>query len=303
MTDEIILCSSWVNHPETLTLHRDLWIAAFPGEKVRYVVYIDAKEGRDLSNFYNASMRSQLINVCKENNIEYTLVNEELHYTRNKVIPNCRNSCTNTPSASDVLVCHLAWNDLVLNMPTTQRIGLIQPDIFPYRKVYWESLTRGTEFYYKPKNEGAFNFAWNGLCFFTMYSWDYFLKSSVDFQDGFQECGIFTDSGGGLWKLMEILEGKRKFGFNLKNSLQWSSEDECPDLPFWVMEHLQTDPRNEPVAGDVVLYFSEIMDERFLHLRAGCNWDAAGKDIHDKRYSNFMKYLSIAIEDGSVFLE
>jgi hypothetical protein len=231
------------------------------------------------------------------------LVNEELHYTRNKVIPNCRNSCTNTPSARDVLVCHIAWNDLVLNTPTTQRIGLIQPDIFPYRKFLWKSLTRGTEFYYKPKNEGAFNFAWNGLCFFTMYSWDYFLKSIVDFQDGFQDCGIFTDSGGGLWKLMEALGSSRKFAFRLKSSLQWSSEDEHPEMPFWVMEHIRNDPRNEPVAGDVVLYFSEIMDGRFLHLRAGCNWDGAGKAIHDKRYSNFLKYLSDAIEDDTVFLD
>jgi len=303
MTDEIVLFSSWVNHPETLKVHRDLWVAAFPEEKVRYVVYIDAKEFRDHSNFNNASTRSELIRVCKDNNIEYYLVRDDLHYSRHTVIPNCLEKDTNTPSARDVLVCHLAWNDLVLNTPTTQRIGLIQPDLFPYRKLDWKSVTRGSEFYYRPRSVMGFNYAWNGLCFFTMYSWDYFLKSIVDFQDGFQRPGIFADSGGGLWKLMETLQGERKFAFNLKNSLQWSSEDECSDMPFWVMEHLRTDPRNEYVASGVMLYFSEIMDERFLHLRAGCNWDAIGKAIHDKRYSNFLKYLNAAIEDNTVFLE
>ena len=303
MTDEIILFSSWVNHPETLKIHRDLWLAAFPGEKVRYIVYIDAKEFRDHSNFNNTSVRSELINECKENNIDYVLVNEELHYTRNKVIPNCRNNCTNTPSARDVLVCHLAWNNLVLNMPTTKRIGFIQPDLFPYKKFIWKSLTRSSEFYYRPRYEKGFNYAWNGLCFFTMYNWDYFLKSIVDFQDGFQDCGIFTDSGGGLSKLMEALGSSRTFAFSLKDSLQWSSEDTHPEMPFWVMEHLRTDPRNEHLASGVMLYFSEIMDERFLHLRAGCNWDAIGKAIHDKRYSNFLKHLNAAIEDNTVFLE
>jgi hypothetical protein len=302
MTDEIILVSSWVNHPETLKLHRDLWVAAFPEEKVRYVVYIDAKDFRDPSNFNNASMRTNLINECKDNNIEYNLVREDLHYSRHTVIPNCKDKDANTPSARDVLVCHLAWNELVLNMPTTQRIGFIQPDLFPYRKIIWKSLTRDSEFYYKAQVRDDLTYAWNGLCFFTMYTWDYFLKSIVDFQDGFQK-GVFTDSGGGLWKLLDALDKSKRFAWTGQNSLQWSSEDEHPEMPFWVMEYIRNDPRNESVAGDVVLYFSEIMDGRFLHLRAGCNWDGVGKDIHDKRYSTFLKHLNAAIEDDTVFLD
>ena len=68
------------------------------------------------------------------------------------------------------------------------------------------------------------------------------------------------------------------------------------------MEHLRLDPRNRVESDGAVSYYSEIQDGRFLHLRAGCNWDGIGKDIHEKRYANFMSLLNEAIDDGSAFL-
>jgi len=299
--EPIILISSWVNHPETLKVHRDLWIQAFPGETVNYIVYIDAKDYADESNFYDGTMRDKLMNECMRLGIQYYLVPEHYHDNRSLIIPHCQINQERSASARDVLVCHMAWRDHVLNNQNVNRVGLIQPDIFPYRKLDWQSLTRGADFYYKPQQRDTLTYAWNGLCFFTMNTWSQDLKEKVDFQHGLQK-NIFTDSGGGLWKLMEVLTDGRKYGWTGQNSLQWSSSDQCPDLPFWVMEHLKADPRNRVESDGTILYYSEIQDDRFLHLRAGCNWDRIGKEIHEKRYANFMSLLNAAIDDGSVFL-
>ena len=51
MSDTITVISTWINHPDVLKIHRDLWVQAFPGETVRYVAYIDAKDEEDFTNF------------------------------------------------------------------------------------------------------------------------------------------------------------------------------------------------------------------------------------------------------------
>jgi hypothetical protein len=299
--EPIILISSWVNHPETLKAHRDLWIQAFPDETVNYIVYIDAKDYPDESNLYDGTMRDKLLNECMRLGIQYYLVPEGLHKDRRSLMPNAAQHYQMTASTRDAVVCQMAWRDQVLLNTSVNRVGLIQPDIFPYRKLDWISLTRGAEFYYKPQQRDSLKYAWNGLCFFTMDTWSQIMKELIDFQDGFHR-GIFTDSGGGLWKILEVLSDNNKYGWTGQNSLQWSSRDPCPDLPFWIMEHLKSDPRNRVESDGAVSYYSEIQDDRFLHLRAGCNWDGVGKEIHEKRYANFMSLLNEAIDDGSVFL-
>ena len=301
MSDEIVLVSSWVNHPEMLKLHRDLWLEAFPGESVRYIVYIDAKDYPDPSNFDDPSMRLKLIEACIEYGIEFHLVPEEFHRNRGLVIPNCLVLSCNTPSARDVVVCHMAWRDQVIHNPHVNRIGLIQPDIFPYRRVNWNDITRGSEFYYKPQQRDTLSYAWNGLCLFSIDTWSQIMKELVDFQDGIQK-GIFTDSGGGLYKLMESLPENKKHAWVGYSSFELTSRSQFPELPYWIMEHLQSDPRNKVEADGTLLYYSEIQDNWCFHLRAGCNWDGAGKEIHDKRYSNLLRLLKDALDHNRAFL-
>ena len=301
MPGEIVLVSSWVNHPEMMKLHRDLWVQAFLGESVRYIVYIDAKDYPDQSNLNDPSIRMKLINECVEHNIEFHLVAEEFHRNRGLIIPICHVISDNKPSARDVLVCHMAWRDQVLQNPNVKRIGLIQPDIFPYRRVNWNDITRGSEFYYKPQQRNTLSYAWNGLCLFSIETWTQTMKELVDFQDGFQK-GIFTDSGGGLWKLMETLPKAKQHGWSGYSSYELTSRSGTPDLPYWIMEHLRADPRNKVDADGFILYYSELQDNWCFHLRAGCNWDGAGKEIHDARYSNLLRFLKDALDDDSAFL-
>ena len=301
----ITIISTWVNHPDVLKIHRDLWLQAFPGETVRYVAYIDAKDHGDFSNFGDTTVKAQLIQVSKDNSIEYVTVPQELHEQRNRVFNNCQHMSEQNPSGRDALVCQYAWNKEVINGVAT-RVVLVQSDIFPYKTFTWDSITRGAEFYYKPQDRTndsvRIDYAWEGLCLFNVESWSSKLKECVDFQHGFQK-GVYTDTGGGLWKLLEALPKSNKFGWVGHNSLQWCTNDTAPLLPFWIMEHLRIDPRNKVDTDGTVWYYSEIQDERCFHLRAGGNWDEAGKQVHDTRYSNFVRLLTDAINDGTVFLE
>ena len=300
----ITLVSTWINHPEVLKAHRDLWIHAFKDEVVRYVAYIDAKDFGDFSNFGDSSIKDQLIQVCNDNSIEYVVVPQEYHRQRSRVFSNCQLESDQNPSGRNAVVCQYAWNIEVLE-GGAQRLALIQSDIFPYRRFTWSSISRSTDFYYKPQvrsdNGKRLNYAWEGLCLFNMGTWSNEIKRLVDFQHGTFK-GVYTDTGGGLYKILEVLPDYRRFGWGGQDSLQWSSDTMSADVPYWIRQHLDTDPRNQTRNG-VITYFSELQDDRCFHLRAGGNWDNVGKQIHDERYSRFVSLLNEAINDGTVFLD
>ena len=301
----ITIVATWINHPEVLKAHRDLWVSAFPGHDVQYIAYIDAKNHGDFSNFNNASMKHQLVDVCVKNTIEFLIVPQELHEHRSQVFWHGCIDSDQGPSGRNALVCQYAWNKEVLK-GKAERLVLVQSDIFPYRKFNWNDMMMGRDFYYKPQTRTNGNlrvdYAWEGLCLFDVSSWSADLKSLVDFECGMQK-GVHTDTGGGLWKILEVLPEHKKVGWTGQNSLQWTSNDTCPELPYWIMEHLRTDPRNTVNSDGTITYYSEIQDNKCFHLRAGGNWDNAGKEIHDTRYSNFLKLLQDAIRDGTVFLD
>jgi hypothetical protein len=300
----ITVVSTWVNHPEVIALHRDLWTKAFSGESIRYVAYIDAKDYGDFSNFGDASMKEQLIKACVDSSIEYLLVPQEYHMQRHKVFETCNASVDNCPSARDALVCQYIWNREVLN-GSVNRLVLVQSDIFPYRTFTWNSILRGADFYYRPQvrsvNGESLHYAWEGLCFFDTSRWPDARKDIVDFEYGFQK-GIFTDTGGGLWRVLEVLKPEQKRPFLDLHSGRWSISDAPTDLPFWITEHIINDPRNTIKEDGTTLFYSEIFDNSFFHLRAGGNWDNAGKEIHDVRYSRFLDLISHAMNDQTVFI-
>jgi len=298
----ITIVSTWVNHPEVLKIHRDLWSAAF-NESVRYVAYIDAKEYADFSNFGDTTMRQQLVQACINNSIEYVLVPEEYHVQRDRVFLNCKILADQTPSGRNSLVCQYVWKKEVLEGSVDQLV-LVQSDIFPYRRFTWNSIMRGADFYYRPQqrtdNGITVHYAWEGLCFFDTRTWTLDRKRLVSFEYAFQN-SVFTDTGGGLWVLLNCLEENQKFGFQEFDSNRWSS-DMTLDLPYWVEQQLLIDPRNRIDESGTAWYYSELFDQTFFHLRAGGNWDCVGKEMHDIRYSNFTRLLTDAIDDGTVFI-
>ena len=122
----ITIVGTWINHPEVLKIHRDLWVNAFLGENVRYVAYIDAKDHGDFSNFNDTSVKEQLIRVCEENAIEYLIVPQDCHKKRTNVFTNCQLESDQSPSGRNALVCQYAWNTEVLERGV-KRFALVFP--------------------------------------------------------------------------------------------------------------------------------------------------------------------------------
>jgi len=299
----ITIVSTWVNHPEVLLIHRAMWVKAFSGEPVNYIIYIDAKEYPDPSNFGDVTMKQQLIQICIENSIEYIIVPQEYHVQRGKVFLSCTVQSDISPSASDALVCQYMWNQQVLEKGVT-RFLIVQTDLFPYRTFTWDSITRGAEFCYRPqqRTDGiTLHYAWNGLCVFDMRRWPDAKKQIVNFDYGFHK-GVFADAGAGTYYILDHLDPEQKFEFKELNSHRWSSKDAPINLPDWITEHLNTDVRNKISEDGTVLYYSEIFDNAFFHLRAGCNWDNVGRDLHDARYSRFISLISHAMNNQAVFI-
>lgn len=300
MSNTITLLSGWVNHPELLEYHREIWIKAFEGEVVRYVVYIDAAEHPTETNFFSKGMREALVKECERLGIEYRCIPEACHHMRTLIIPFPTADVLLDSSSRDSIVCQLMWQREVLENPTCKRIVFLQPDIFPYKKLQWNEITRGRSFYYKPQERNQLHYAWNGLCFFNLEGWSRPLKKLVNF-DGYYQLSIKTDSGGGLWRLLRALPDSEKFEWSGLNSQQWTTEMIPPTVPEWVRKQTLNDPRNTQAKDGKILCYSEIQDNTFYHLRAGCNWDHVGREIHEKRYAQFRQFLGQAIQTGDLF--
>lgn len=298
--DRIVVASWWVNHPEMLELHRAVWEDAFVGDQVRYIVYIDTPIKPCDANFGDSGLRQKIIDECRRLQIEYYEVPPDLHLNRRAVIPQTViPSDDTTASARDCVVTHYAWIKHMLE-EGVERYVMTQPDIFPYKRVSWNQITGGRAFFYKPQDRSGLQYAWNGLCCINRNKWSEVLLRMINFDWGFHN-GIFTDSGGGTWRLVQMLDEDEKLEWSGLNSLHWGSHSKVPEFPYWVVEHLKSDPRNEMRDGKEY-YYSEIQHDWCIHLRAGCNWDGVGGDVHAKRYSNFRRLLQEAIQDNSVFI-
>jgi hypothetical protein len=243
-------------------------------------------------------MREQLVQVCEEHSIEYRIVDQWLHRMRSTLFPVCYSFQDKCPSARNAVVCQLAWNE---QSQQNTRLVFVQSDIFPYQKRPWKSILGDATFYYKPQQRDSLSYAWEGLCLFDTKDWSQERKALVNFEYGAFRGG-FGDTGAGLCDLLDALPEIEKKGWSGLNSGAWSFEIERPNLPFWIVEHLNSDPRNTKDESGKILFFSEIQDDWCFHLRAGGNWDEVGREVHEARYGKFLKLLREANEDQSIFL-
>ena len=268
---------------------------------MRYVAYIDANNTPSIGNMFQTNMRTILIEKCKENKIEYAEVPLEAHSTRERVFPGTDKKADISSSARNSIVCQLAWNQEVINKPYLTRFIFVQQDVFPFKKHTWESLLSNKQLYYRPQNrtnaKGSVDYAWEGLCAFDVGSWDTRCKQLVSFEMGFHN-HVYTDTGGGLWVILKIIDQKLQKAYISHNSKSWNKLSVDTKIPEWILSFCEEDPRNEN--GH---YYGELLGSWCFHLRAGSHYDSPQIADVVKRYSLFFSAIHHALQNNTAFLE
>jgi hypothetical protein len=288
MKPKVLFISTWVNHPELISLQRDL-IKKFCKEDADFLAVIDAKTEVCFTNAGNINMRQELVNTCKDNKIQYIEVPPDFHFEekRKQLFPEFLSAQASphiyrhiNPSSRTAVANQLGYNTFLTHLTHYRYLVMLQSDIFPFEPFSVIDMLEGNSLLYNEQyresedKQHSMHYAWDGFLMFDFKadpSIDVALWETFSFDDQIQKGDIFTDTGGGTWYILDQLQKKKKCNF--KNSLQWLNSDPILEtFPESIQFFINTDIRNEK---DKI--YSEIKQGSFIHLRGGGNWEVLYK--------------------------
>jgi len=250
----------------------------FQGE-YEFIVFNDAKDFEDFTNFNNTEIKKQIEDTCNELNIKCINIPNEHHKTQT-------NACLRCADSLNFMLKYQKENP--------DKYLIIDSDMFfidYFNPNKYSNYDCGVIL--QTRNNNKINYFWNGLCYFDMNK----LKNQSLLDWG---CCKQCDVGGNMHKWVDIwLEENKSHVLPLVEDLQFSNkniindnilfirhlwscswdETELPDNlkdNHDLIDYLNQDIRNTTNNK----YFCEIYDDCILHLRAGGNWLKENQDRH-----------------------
>lgn len=245
-----------------------------------YIIFNDAKNFEDYTNYGDITIKNKIIEKCKELNIKCININNQNHtYNKDAAI-----RCAET---MNIMLKYQLENPDIYLIIDSDMFLIDYLDIEKYEKYNSAVVLQSREY-----NNDLLYYIWNGIIYINinkiknkeLLNWNLLL-------------GI-TDVGGCMnrWLNNELEENEKfplledirykNINYRLKNiylikhlwSLSWN-KDEIPEnlkSNEKLLNFLNNDPRNKNNK-----YFCEIYDDIFLHYRCGGNWQLEGKELHN----------------------
>ena len=313
MQPKVLFISTWINHPECISIQRDL-IKKFCKEDADFLAVLDGKKEECFTNLGHTDIRQEMINTCKNNKIQYIEVPPDFHFEekRKQLFPEFLSTQAppniyrhKNPSSRTAVSNQLGYNTFLTHLTHYRYLVMLQSDVFPFQPFSVIDMLAGNSLLYRDQwresddKQHSIHYAWDGFLMFDFKadpSIEMALWKTFSFDDMFQKGNIFTDTGGGTWFILEKLKKKKNGDF--KNSLQWLTNDPIlQTFPEPIQQFINTDIRNE---GDKI--YSEIFNVSFIHLRGGGNWEVLYKklntlEIQQERYMRFLYVAKSLLEN------
>ena len=282
-----------VNNPIYIAIQYHTLKKFFQGE-YEFIVFNDAKDFPDYSNFNDTNLKNEIENVCKNLNIKCINVPNEHHKTQIDACLRCADSLNFM---------------LKYQKENPDKYLIIDSDMFlidyfnPSKYSNYDCAV-----ILQSRDDNRINYFWNGLFYFDMNKMKN--KSLLDWS-----CCDQCDVGGMMHKwinewlkednshTLPTVETIRHSNGNLINDNiyfirhLWSCTWDESELPSNFIKNkdfkdfLKNDIRN--TNGK---YFCEIYDNCILHIRAGGNWLKENKINHIYYTQQLLKFISKLIE-------
>lgn len=293
MSDKLKIITTVSSWPAAIEAQRRS-LDKFCENKFRFIAVVDTPVAESPWNLWNKGLRKAAIEKAREFCDHVILMPEELHNNRKVLFPNTKvNSAKySNERAADTL--QYAYNLEIVDSNDTCLI--LDSDMFPVRefnvqKDLNEKSIRGVHQTRKAKFRSRVNYLWNGILQLQ--------PNLMEFGDQFSfDCGRINgakvDTGGHThYWLKEIskLGLKSTVGqIDHYPSLNWDISLAKNYLSGPLLNFVLTDDRNSLISPYV-----EVYDEKFLHFRAGSNWNAENSEIVVKRQKAFIDALLISL--------
>jgi hypothetical protein len=263
-----------VNNPIFIEIQYYTLKKYFKG-KYEFIVFNDAKDFPDYTNFNNITIKSEIQNICTKLNITCINVPNEHHKQNLDVSIRCADSLNYI---------------LEYQKKNPDKYLLLDSDMF---LIDYFDINKYSNYdcaiVLQSRNESKLNYFWNGIYYFDVMKMNNFELLNFN-------CCKDCDCGGmnheWLLKQMgnlpipnvdDIRWSDKNFHTNNIYFIKhlWSGSWDINEIPenlksnTKLIEFLKNDIRNQNNK-----FFCEIYDNVFLHYRAGGNWRGEGLNLH-----------------------
>lgn len=225
--------------------------------KNEFIVFNDAKNFKDITNFDDLTIKTQIENTCNKLNIKCINIPNERH--RNIVSSSIRHG----DSVNFITL-------FMINNPDTY--FMIDCDMFFIDNFNIADFEK-YNFCYVEQSRTIHNkqvcYPWPNLFYINMNNITN--KKLINWSP---HSGL--DSGGKNAKWLTTLPNSDVFKIQYLSSCNWSSEQIPPNINQNIKVFLENDTRNKNNK-----YFSEIYNNNIFHYRGGSNWMNQSKNTHD----------------------
>jgi hypothetical protein len=239
-----------------------------------FIVFNDAKPFPDFTNGGDVSIREQIIDLCEKLNIK-CVNNENSHHIKKQ------NASQRTADSCNIMLQYQIQNP--------DQYLVLDSDMFLVDNFYIEPyLKYDCGIVLQSRNNFTTHYFWNGLYYFdttkmqnmNLLNWD--CTPGCDTGGAMQHwLSIQTDNIPNTDEIRrnEILyEADDVYFIRHLWSCSWNERELPANLKAHsgLVEFMKNDPRNQ--RGN---FFCEIYDNKFLHYRAGGNWQNEGMGLHN----------------------
>jgi hypothetical protein len=264
------IISVFVNNPLFIEMQYNSIKNFFKSENnYEIIVFNDAKEWPDLTNFGDVTIKEQIINTCKKLNIECINIPNSHHINQPAA------SLRHSDSVNFITKYMLANPDSYL-MLDCDMFFVDYFDISEFKDYYFCYINQS-----RNVRNSIINYPWPNFFYLNINSVPY--KELIDWSV-IPGC----DSGGmcSLW--LSKLDKEKVLPINHLYSCGWNENDIPENINKNLKLFLNNDIRNKN--GN---YFAELYHKKILHYRAASNWMNESFELHNSMtkllYETLMK--------------
>lgn len=263
------IISVFVNNPIFIELQfKSIKKYLISDKDYEIIIFNDAKNWSDITNFGDIRMKQKIIDMCKKINV--TCIN----------IPNSHH--INQPSTS---VRHSDSVNYITNYMRTfpDIYFMLDSDMF---FIDYFNIKEFQNYYFCYINQSRIIFNNN-----VNYPWPNFFYLDIinvpnkELIDWSLVPGL--DSGGKCYKWLSKLDSTKILKIKHKCSCDWDEKDIPEEINKNIKIFLDNDIRNQNNK-----YFAELYHNKILHYRAGSNWMNNSPELHMKMTTLLVEVLS-----------
>lgn len=247
-----------VNNPNFIELQYNSITKFFKSpDSVEFIIFNDAKAWPDITNFNDATMPTQILDMCEK--LKIPCINIPNNHHKIQTAPSIRHS-----QSVNFITRFMLSNPDIYFMLDSDMFFVDYFDIKEFEKYYFCYINQS-----RNVNNKNIDYPWPNFFYLNIHEIPN--KHLIDWS-----LDIGLDSGGKCALWLSTLDKEKTLKINHLWSCGWNNND----IPHCINENikifLDNDMRN--VNGK---YFSELYHNKILHYRGASNWMGQSSQLHN----------------------